>query len=108
MLALSQYQAERRIDPIYTQLAQVPYAFVHAPLWGAFTGSPNVENGDNRLERSTAAPFHVFNVAQKAGVQLPAGPPLIHCLAMLSVIDALRRSLLSLQGGCCHLHHLCD
>ncbi|MBZ3683364.1 hypothetical protein J1N41_19560 [Providencia rettgeri] len=44
-----------------------------------------MENGDNRLERSTAAPFTVFNVAQRAGVQLPAGPPLVHCLAALSV-----------------------
>ncbi|MEQ5621971.1 hypothetical protein AB7W40_23235 [Providencia rettgeri] len=44
-----------------------------------------MENGDNRLERSTAAPFYVFNVAQRAGVQLPARPPLAHCLAALSV-----------------------
>ncbi|MDH2379554.1 hypothetical protein ROW55_022165 [Providencia rettgeri] len=34
---------------------------------------------------STAATFYVFNVAQRAGVQLPAGPPLVHCLATLSV-----------------------
>ncbi|MEZ2759585.1 hypothetical protein ACBQ54_18035 [Providencia vermicola] len=34
---------------------------------------------------STTAPFTVFNVAQRAGVQLPTGPPLVHCLATLSV-----------------------
>ncbi|WP_272682052.1 hypothetical protein [Providencia sp. PROV129] len=44
-----------------------------------------MENGDNWLERSTAAPLYVFNVAQRAGGQLPAGPPLVHCLAALSV-----------------------
>ncbi|MGF7410793.1 hypothetical protein [Providencia alcalifaciens] len=38
---------------------------------------------------STTAPFYVFNVAQRVGVQLPAGPPLVHCLAMLSVNDDL-------------------
>lgn len=35
MLALSQYQAERRIDPIYTQLAQVPRMLLFTRLFGA-------------------------------------------------------------------------
>ncbi|WP_273818528.1 hypothetical protein [Providencia rettgeri] len=73
------------MTPFPTVGAGSPYTPVLAPVWGALTGSPNVGNGDNRLERSTAAPFTVFNVAQRAGVQLPAGPPLVHCLAALSV-----------------------
>lgn len=90
MLALSQYEAGRRIDPIYTQLVQVPRTLPFSRLFGARSLVRQMWKMGTTGFKDQPLRLFTFSTWRKGqGGQLPSGPPLVHCLALLSVIGDL-------------------
>lgn len=91
MLALSQYKAERRIDPIYTQLAQVPRTLLFTRLCGARSRARQMwKMGTTGLK---GQPMRLFTLARGAKDRHASSLRellLINRLTWLSSKDALR------------------